>query len=98
MSPVCILSSVNVLSWLFNSIRKKYPESEFVMYDGATHCWDCRQLNGYSKKTYYGVQMYRFDEEVTTNSQNVVVTFLKKLISMPNTTVSIEAEKPGFFW
>ena len=68
-------------SWLFNSIRKKYPESEFVMYDGATHCWDCRQLNGYSKKTYYGVQMYRFDEEITTDSQNAVVTFLEKFIS-----------------
>ena len=51
------------------------------MYDGATHCWDCRQLNGYSKKTYYGVQMYRFDEEITTDSQNAVVTFLEKFVS-----------------
>ncbi len=68
-------------SWLFNSIRKQLPESEFVMYDGATHCWDCRQLNGYKKKTYYGVQMYRFDEKVTIDSQNAVLTFLGKFMS-----------------
>ena len=65
---------------LFNSIKKKFPESKFITYEGATHCWDCKQLNGFKKDTHFGIQEYRYDSDVTVQSQNEVVTFIENFM------------------
>lgn len=65
---------------LFNSIMEKFPKSDFITYDGATHCWDCKQLDGFKKNTHFGVQEYRYDPDVTVQSQNQVLTFIEKFM------------------
>ena len=64
--------------YLYNRIKKVEPESKFVLYRNATHCWDCSQLNGYTKNTYYGVQTYIFDPDITSKSQIETFQFLQK--------------------
>ena len=66
-------------SWLYSSITKKLPESKFIEYD-ATHCWDCQQLNGFSKNTYYGHQVYTYNEDVTAKSQDETFKFIDRFM------------------
>ena len=66
-------------SWLYSSITKKLPESKFIEYN-ATHCWDCQQLNGFSKNTYYGHQVYTYNEDVTAKSQDETFKFIDRFM------------------
>jgi dienelactone hydrolase len=68
-------------SWLYNSVKKNAPGSEFIDYQGATHCWDCSQLNGWTKKTFFGNQVYTYDPVVTKKSQEDTLRFLNKLMN-----------------
>ena len=67
-------------SWLYNKIKSKQPLSEFIDYEGASHCWDCHGLNGFSKSTYYGRETYIYDEEITATSYNDALKFMRKII------------------
>ncbi|CUW38924.1 putative Dienelactone hydrolase(Dienelactone hydrolase,56-295) [Magnetospirillum sp. XM-1] len=50
---------------------------EWHLYPDATHCWDCRQLNGFSKTDVRGNQvMYRYDHGTTEDSAARMFGFL----------------------
>lgn len=52
---------------------------EWHLYSGATHCWDCRQLDGFSKVDRRGSRVnYRFDREVTEDSAVRMFEFLDR--------------------
>jgi len=67
-------------SWLYSSVKKNAPGSESVDYEGATHCWDCSQLNGWKKKTFFGEQVYTYNQSTTKKSQEDTLRFLNKLM------------------
>ena len=66
--------------WLYNSVIEAQPDSVFVTYKGATHCWDCKQIDGFTKNTYYGTQTYTYDKDVTNKSQEEIFTFFRKFM------------------
>ena len=66
--------------FLFNRITRSQPDSKFVLYKNATHCWDCSQLNGHSKQTAYGMQTYIFDAAITKSSQAETLKFIRNLM------------------
>lgn len=50
---------------------------EWHLYPDATHCWDCRQLNGFSKVDIRGNQvLYRYDQGVAEDSAARMFGFL----------------------
>lgn len=50
----------------------------FHLYPDATHCWDCRSLNGYSKTAGNGNSVtYRYNSNVTKDSEQRVLKFFK---------------------
>jgi dienelactone hydrolase len=52
---------------------------EWHLYPDATHCWDCRQLDGFSKVDVRGNRVtYRFDREVTADSTERMFGFLDR--------------------
>ncbi len=55
---------------------------EWHVYPGATHCWDCKHLNNFSKVDFRGAQVrYLYDENVTKDSEQRMFEFLER--SMP---------------
>jgi dienelactone hydrolase len=44
-------------------------------YNQATHCWDCRNLDGYTKTVRGQVVAYKFSPEVTSDSLARVFSF-----------------------
>ena len=67
-------------SLLYNSVKKAQPDSVFVTYKGATHCWDCKQMDGFTKNTYYGNQTYTYDKDVTSQSREETFSFFRKFM------------------
>jgi dienelactone hydrolase len=52
---------------------------EWHVYEETTHCWDCRQLDAFSKIDARGNRvMYRYNEAVTRDSGRRMFEFLKK--------------------
>lgn len=52
---------------------------EWHLYPDATHCWDCRQMDGVSKVDVRGNRVtYRFDREVTADSAERMFGFLDR--------------------
>jgi dienelactone hydrolase len=50
----------------------------FYKYPDATHCWDCRTLNGYKKTAGNGNSVtYIYNAEVTKDSEQKVLNFFK---------------------
>lgn len=50
------------------NIEKKI-KVEWHVYPGATHCWDCKALDGFSKTAANGNRVtYRYDEQITKDS------------------------------
>jgi len=50
----------------------------FHKYPNATHCWDCRTLNGYKKIAGNGNSVtYVYNAKVTKDSEQRVLNFLK---------------------
>lgn len=54
---------------------------EWHSYPQTTHCWDCRQLDGFSKTDVRGNKVnYRYDQNVTRDSTRRMFEFLEKTI------------------
>lgn len=54
----------------------------FHKYTNATHCWDCENLNGYTKTAGNGNTVtYKFDPEVTKDSETRVIEFFNSFRS-----------------
>lgn len=52
---------------------------ELHLYPDATHCWDCRQLDGFSKTDFRGNRVnYRYSDEVTRDSEARMFDFLER--------------------
>ncbi|MGE5506820.1 MAG: dienelactone hydrolase family protein [Actinomycetota bacterium] len=52
---------------------------ETHFYADATHCWDCRQLDGFRKVDVRGHNVqYRYDAEITADSQARMFDFLDR--------------------
>lgn len=64
---------------LFSSIKEKLPNSEFVDYEKATHCWDCRDLDGFTQHGYFK-HTYKYNSSVTEQSKADTLRFLNKFI------------------
>lgn len=55
---------------------------EWHVYPETTHCWDCRQLDNFSKIDVRGNRVtYRYNEEVTRDSARRMFEFLENKMS-----------------
>ena len=51
---------------------------EWHVYPETTHCWDCRQLDNFSKVDMCGNRVtYRYSEDVTRDSARRMFEFLQ---------------------
>ena len=57
-------------------VMKVLPDSKFIVYKDATHCFDCKQLDGFANKreghTYY------YNKTVTKQSRDEIFNFMEK--------------------
>lgn len=54
---------------------------DWHLYPDSTHCWDCRQLDGFSKVDVRGNHVaYRFDREATADSTERMFGFLDRVM------------------
>ena len=52
------------------------------VYPEATHCWDCKNLDGVSKVDFRGSQVvYRYDRDITTDSARRMFEFLENVMA-----------------
>ncbi|PWB64201.1 MAG: prolyl oligopeptidase [Betaproteobacteria bacterium] len=52
---------------------------EWHEYAGATHCWDCQNLDGFRKTDFRGTSVeYRFDEAATKDAGERMFSFFEK--------------------
>ncbi len=52
----------------------------FHVYDGATHCWDCKFADGHSRIDIRGNKVsYRYDEAATRDTVERIFTFFAKV-------------------
>jgi dienelactone hydrolase len=59
------------------ALKAKGAPVEWHLYEGATHCWDCNSLNGFTKTDFKGERIiYRFDQAVTDDSIQRAYRFL----------------------
>jgi len=63
-------------SWTILSVMKKQPDSKFIVYKDATHCFDCKQLDGFVNKREK--QTYRYNETATKQSRDEIFKFMEK--------------------
>jgi dienelactone hydrolase len=55
---------------------------EWHLYPGATHCWDCQQLDGFSKVDVRGHRVdYHFRKDVTADSERRLFDFLERAMA-----------------
>ena len=53
--------------------------SEWHTYESATHCWDCKELNGFTKTAANGDKVtYLYDKGATQDSEQRVLKFFEK--------------------
>jgi len=62
-------------SWTISSVMKKQPDSKFIVYKDATHCFDCKQLDGFVNKREK--QTYRYNETATKQSRDEIFKFME---------------------
>ena len=61
---------------LIKEIQKKVPQTQYYVYQGATHCYDCKNMNGFSKTAINGkVVRYEYNEEATKDSVRRLIGF-----------------------
>ena len=54
---------------------------EWHVYPEATHCWDCKNLDGNSKVDFRGAQVvYRYDQGITDDSARRMFEFLERTL------------------
>jgi dienelactone hydrolase len=52
------------------------------VYSEATHCWDCRNLDGFSKVDFRGNQVvYRYDKDIAGDSARRMFEFLENVMT-----------------
>lgn len=62
---------------------------EWHVYPQATHCWDCRQLDGFSKTDVRGNRVaYRYDKDDTADSLQRMFRFLDRAMATGRTSGS----------
>lgn len=67
-------------------IQRNVPEFEFHTYKGATHCWDCIGLDGFSKRVPNGSKVtYHYNDDVTKDSIKRVLEHFNKYRNKPFT-------------
>lgn len=60
-------------------LKARIPETEYHLYQGATHGWDSKGMHGREVKTNHGpVQKYRYDPKITADSHARVINFFNK--------------------
>jgi dienelactone hydrolase len=66
------------------AIKKAGAPIEWHVYPETTHCWDCKQLDGFSKIDVRGhYVVYRFQQSVTDDSERRLFEFLRKTMPRP---------------
>ena len=62
-----------------DAVKSSGAPVEWHVYPETTHCWDCRQLDNFSKIDMRGNHVrYRYDEAVTRDSARRMFEFLEK--------------------
>ncbi|MBR0830830.1 dienelactone hydrolase family protein [Bradyrhizobium manausense] len=52
---------------------------EWYIFRNATHCWDCQQLDGFSKTDFRGTSVtYRYDSTATSDARRRIFDFLDR--------------------
>jgi dienelactone hydrolase len=52
------------------------------VYPEATHCWDCKNLDGAAKVDFRGNQIvYRYDKGITSDSARRMFEFLERTLA-----------------
>jgi dienelactone hydrolase len=60
-----------------DALKKKGAPVEWNLYPGATHCWDCASIAGYSKIDFQGIRVvYQYSKEITDDSVKRTFDFL----------------------
>lgn len=55
---------------------------QWHVYPEATHCWDCKNLDGFSKVDFRGNQVvYRYDKALTNDAGRRMFEFLEKTLA-----------------
>jgi dienelactone hydrolase len=66
-------------------LRKAGAPVDWHLYAQATHCWDCRQLDGLSKIDMRGHHVeYHFRQDVTQDSEDRLFAFLDRTMLRKN--------------
>jgi dienelactone hydrolase len=61
---------------LIQEIQKKVPQTQYHVYENATHCYDCQNMAGFSKTAGNGnFVRYEYNEEATKDSVRRLVDF-----------------------
>jgi dienelactone hydrolase len=56
---------------------------EWHVYPEATHCWDCKNLDGFSKVDFRGSRVvYRYDRNITSDAGRRMFEFLEKALAV----------------
>ena len=62
-----------------DALKRDARPVEWHLYPGATHCWDCQQLDGLSKIDVRGRHVeYHFRKDVTQDSERRLFAFLER--------------------
>lgn len=62
-----------------DALKRDARPVEWHLYPGATHCWDCQQLDGLSKIDFRGRRVeYHFRKDVTEDSERRLFAFLER--------------------
>jgi dienelactone hydrolase len=61
------------------SLKQSGAPADWHLYQGATHCWDCEQLDGFSKVDARGHHVeYKFRRDLTEDSERRLFDFLTR--------------------
>lgn len=64
-----------------DALKRGGAPVEWHLYAGATHCWDCQQLDGLNKIDVRGDHVaYRFRQDVTDDSRRRLFEFLDRVM------------------
>ena len=64
------------------AVRTAGAPVEWHVYPEATHCWDCKNLDGAAKVDFRGSQIvYRYDKGITSDSARRMFEFLERTLA-----------------
>jgi dienelactone hydrolase len=68
-----------------DALKRSGMPVEWHLYPGATHCWDCQQLDGLSKVDVRGHRVeYHFRQDLTDDSRRRLFEFLDRTMPVRN--------------